>query len=852
VFAALAALFVLSGASGLVFELLWVRELGRLVGHTSLAVSLVVAAFLLGLVAGSFLIGRRADSLRRPLLAFAGLELLTGLSALGVTLLLPRLPGLLHDLGLPGGGPLPLRVALAFLVVLPPTFLMGGSLPVLVRFAARELGQVGRVFGLLYALNTLGAALGCGLAGFVLIGRLGMLGTACLAAGGNLLVGGLACGLHLVAGRGARRPPDPGGEQAPPGALSPARGRLLVGMFAVCGFVSIGYEVLWFRVLAVYLDSSAYAFSLLLATFLAGLVLGGLLYALVLQPRGRGLVLLGELQLGLVLTGLLSMLLLAATPLLRAHVLGWQADPRAALLGMLGLSALVVLPPATLIGVAFPLVVQLTTRHLGRTGRQVGLLYSVNTLGGIAGSLLMGFACVPAWGTQWSFGLLLGLGALLALGCLALEPVRSSGRRWLATAGTGLMALLAFAALPADLVWLGFTSRPDARLVFLEDGVDGPLSVLEYDAASVCDSGLYACGPGCRERGFRHQQLVFGAVSYANTVLPRRRYMAALALLPTLAHPDPRRALLVCFGTGTTAGAFLAHRELDELHVVDTNPDVLAAAPFFRQANHDALGDPRVAVSIADGRHFLLAEPRAFDIISLEPPPPTAAGVASLYSREFYELARARLAPGGVLAQWIPLDQQADILDRGLVAALLEVFPEVSLWIPADHEAVLLASDRPPALALEGWAERAAAPRLRGALREVGFDSTEALMATFVAGPAALGRWIGGARTVTDDWPGVEYFLSVEPAPFDPDALLAHAHAPPVTRAGPARLARLTVELAAARQALRSTAAKRAGRLAEARARVTDALALVGENAYLAFLRDLELGCLQPAGDQRL
>ena len=290
VFAAVGLLFVASGMSGLVFEVIWVRYLTLVVGHTTFAASLVVSAFLAGLVLGSLGLGRLADGLKRPCWrtgcwrrprACSRWELLGAGHAAGAAL----------PLGLPGGGPLPLRGVLAFLLVLPPTFVMGGTLPVLMRFVARELEGLGRSFGVLYSLNTLGAALGCGLAGFYLIGAVGLWRTAALAAGLNRLVGVAVFLLHLWL-----RPDPPASAPAPASAAPEAssvfhgaRRTLLVAAFALCGFASISYEVLWFRVLSTSLDSTTYAFTILLVTFLLGLVVGGLVYSLKLAGRVREL-----------------------------------------------------------------------------------------------------------------------------------------------------------------------------------------------------------------------------------------------------------------------------------------------------------------------------------------------------------------------------------------------------------------------------------------------------------------------------------------------------------------------------------------------------------------------------------
>ena len=327
---------------------------------------------------------------------------------------------------------------------------------------------------------------------------------------------------------------------------------------------------------------------------------------------------------------------------------------------------------------------------------------------------------VPAVGTQWTFVLVCVLNMALALGVQALDAeARPSARRsmW---AGAALLAV-AVALVPGDLLVRAFAEHVDSRVRFVHEGVDGALAVLEYDNASVCDSGLYQCGPGCREKRFRHQQLLFGSVAYANTALPRKRYMATLAHLPMCCTPSPREVLQVCFGTGSTAGSFASHPGLRSLTIVDTNPDVLAAAPHFAEHNHGAAEDPAHARGVRRRAALPALEPGRYDVISFEPPPPRSAGVVSLYTTEFYREVKQRLAPGGVLAQWIPLQQQPDNLTRGMVASLLESFSEVTLWIPSDYEAVLVAADRPLAVDVAGWEARWAQASVARSLADVGF-----------------------------------------------------------------------------------------------------------------------------------
>lgn len=852
VFAVVGLLFVASGMSGLVFEVIWVRYLTLVVGHTTFAVSIVVSSFLAGLVLGSLWIGRLADRLQRPLLVYGVLEGATAVLALGVTWVLSRLPELLDAVGLAGGGPLPVRGVLSFLAVLPPTFAMGGTLPVLTRFIARELEGLGRSFGVLYALNTLGAVLGCGVAGFYLIGAVGLWHTAVIAAVLNGLIGLVVAVLHsrLPAQTLPAATVTAATVEEPSSTFSRRQRQLLVAAFALCGFGSISYEVLWFRVLSTVLDSSTYAFTILLVTFLLGLVIGGLLYSLRLAGRGRELELFVAVESLLAFTGLISMALLGLSRpverLLTTQLSGWGSQ--APYVGMLLHAALVILIPASLIGIIFPLVVQLTTRHVASAASNVGLLYSVNTLGGIVGSLLMGFVLVPAIGTQWSFVLVCVLNMALALGVQALDAQAQPRARRSMWAGAVLL-VVGVLLVPRDLLVRGFAEHVDSRVLFVKEGIDGSLAVLEYDNQTVCDSGRYACGPGCRERSFRHQQLLFGSVSYANTVLPRKRYMATLAHLPMLLHSGPREVLQVCFGTGSTAGSFASYPELRSLTIVDTNPDVLLAAPHFAEHNHHVAQDPRTHVVFNDGRHFLLsAAGRQFDVISFEPPPPRSAGVVNLYTTEFYRLVKQRLAPGGILSQWIPLEQQPDNLTRGMITSLLEAFSEVTLWIPSDYEAILVASDRPLTVDWARWQQEWAKPSVERSLADVGFTSPYGLLGTYVAGTEALRRYAQGYPAMTDDHPRVEYFLFNSDRPFHPEELLAVGE-PLGARLAPTEgleAQRLAREREANQRVLESTRFKMDRDWEAARASVEQARAAVGDNAFLTFLRELELDCLRP------
>jgi spermidine synthase len=799
--------------------------------------------------------GRRASTVAHPLRAYALLELATGAFALVVTWLLRELPRITAAFGVPGGGPLGARVVLSLLLVVPPAFVMGGTLPLLTRFVARELPSVGRNFGILYGVNTLGAAFGAGLAGTWTIGAHGLWMTACAASVVNLAVAGASLLLALHTEKLEQSGTRAGGkdDEAAPRSL-PSTGadsmapvatilegsrkgmtNVLLVAFAVAGFTSIGYEVLWFRLIGMFVHSTSYAFSMSLVAFLVGLVLGAILYATRLAGKLRDLEVFATAQLFLGFLGLLSMIALGHSSALAAFLA--RVLPGEVLLRLLVLAAIVMLVPSTVIGVVFPCVVQLATKHLRTAGRTVGALYAVNTIGGIVGSLLVGFVTIPLVGTQWSFVLVSMANVLLAAALVTLDEhavKRERVRTYVAA--TMLVPLSLLTAPPGWLVsqWL---ARNAGQPLSVVEGRDGIVAVLSHSYEDSCKNEP-GCPAECAKTPWDFRQIVSGSVSYASTSVLGRRYMSQLANLPMLSHPHPSNVLVVCFGTGTTAGTFARYDEMKRLTVVDVSPDVLAAAPYFESENHGVLKDPRTETVLDDGRHFLEAHPNArFDVISFEPPPPISAGIVSLYTREFYALIAKRLAPGGQVTQWIPLQEQSDIQNRMLVKSMLDVFPYVSLWIPALNEGVLLGSNEPVFLDMNTWRARWAEPEVGATLAHSGFASPVDLLGTFVADRAALDQFVHGFGAVTDDLPVVEYPLQRRERAFDvADVYANHASPLPFVRGLRAdeRL-RLRATMAASEKMALAAKAHFAGNPAAATSLVLEAEKLAGPNAYTDF-----------------
>ncbi|MFJ4396764.1 fused MFS/spermidine synthase [Pseudomonas sp. NPDC089396] len=760
-----ATLLFLSGAAGLVYQVLWIKQLSLVVGVEVHAVATGISAFFAGLALGGLLFGRWADRLQRPVLLYVCLELAVAALGIGATL------GLAHAAGpfarLEGSAGL-FAWALPFALVGLPALLMGGTLPVLVRALAPATGQLAEAGGRLYAANTAGAIAGTLLAAFVLLPRLGVSGSACAAASLNLLA---ALGAWLARRRDAALPP--------PATLSStprsAQARLAIGLYCIAGGVALGYEVVWSQSIVPFMSTRAFAFSVVLATYLGGLLAGSALYARradrIRDPWGLFglLIAVAGLLALLQLAGLGRWLVLAQT---QAEMLALQVfgSELAGMCARFATAALcMVLLPTTLLGAAFPLALRLAVDS-GHVGRDVGAVVALNTLGGIVGVLLTGFVLVPQLGLVRALGVLACLAALVGL----LAVWRGQGvRRPAAVAVIAVAAatlLVAILTPPQRLAELLPGAR-NGQLTYYHEGKGGTVAVVSQGRQGQTFSRLYIQG-----------------VSNTGDAMPSLRYMRLQALLPLLIHRgEPRSALVIGFGTGITAGAMLRYPGLERPVVAELLPEVLQAAPQFK-GNFAAVSDPRLDIRLRDGRRELLRSEERYDLVTLEPPPPSAAGVVNLYSRDFYQLAAARLQPNGLVAQWLPLPTQNEEDSRALVRSFIDVFPHASLWTTEFHEMLLIGSLQPLELDVPRIRQRLAQSPVAAALAEVGVDSAQALLATWITDRAGLERFAGGVPPVTDDQPRIEYAGWVRPREITRvlPTLLALKGAPPLQGAEPA------------------------------------------------------------------
>ena len=520
--------------------------------------------------------------------------------------------------------------------------------------------------------------------------------------------------------------------------------KLALGLYALAGGVALGYEVVWSQAIVPFLSSRAYAFAVMLATYLTGLVLGSFLYARFADRIRRPWTIFGLL----VTTAGASALLIFAG--IGPGLLHMQDSIGHTFYGFVGsdmlansvrfafTAAVILLVPTILLGAAFPAAARLVA-GAAHIGRDIGDVAALNMAGGIAGTFLTGFLLVPLLGLVRTLGVLAIAAAVLG----GIAVIRGGRRRGssiaLATAMVAVVGLVA-AYVPHDKLARMQARKRAGKLVFYEESPAGTVAVLENNASAGTFRRLYING-----------------VSNSGDSITSLRYMRLQALLPLLIHNgEPHSALVIGLGTGITAGALLAYPGLDRRVCAELLPAVVRAAPRF-EGNMGIVSDPRVAIRVRDGRHELLASAERYDLITLEPPPPSAAGVVNLYSREFYELARDRLEENGLLAQWWPLATQNDEDSRSLVRSFIDVFPYVTLWTTELHETLLVGSQQPIELVVNRIESRFRQPEVADVLRGAGVPSVTELLATYVTDRDGLEKYAGDVPPVTDDRPRIEY-----------------------------------------------------------------------------------------------
>ena len=762
-------LFLASGMSGLIYEITWTRIFTLLFGNTTYAISTVLTAFMAGLAGGSFIFGRIADKVKSPLTLYAVLEVCIGISALLVPPSLSILDNFYISIL---GDSLPsafysnsVRFLISFFILFIPTTLMGGTLPVLSRYFIHKKEELGWNIGVLYAVNTLGAVIGCFMTGYMLIAAIGMKNTALLAVFINIAVGVVAMILALKIGispsnqesveggqgvKGSKGQGKKGLKPLNPRTLETSNPSLLLFFFGLSGFTSLSYEILWTRAFSLTFYSTIYLFSNILTVFLLGIALGSLVFTRFidnpLPPFSKGdstsrggidlVRVFGIIEFLIGVCALLSIIFFQWLPFGMNSIsslfdeMTWQKN----ILITFVIAMIVMIIPTLLMGITFPLIGRLYTDNLDLLGRKIGDVYSVNTIGSIVGSFLSGFFLIPFFGVQKSILLVSFINLLIGVVIIYRSPTGINGLKWPCLT-SAVIILFAFGKIATADVNMGVGYSISGNIIFSKEDVSGTVKVVEDEGGS-----------------FRTLMVNNYSLATSGDVAVRFGH------IPLLLHNKPEDILIISLGSGITVGAVGQH-PVKNIECVEIVPGVVDAAGFFERENHDILKDPRLRLTIWDGRNYLLMTKNKYDVLISDLFQPDSAGTGNLYSKEHYQNSRDRLKNSGFMAQWLPLYQLSTEDLKVIMATFSTVFPHVSVWY-GDINSVkptllLLGSESPLKIDIEHLQEKM---RQEGVVSDIiEKDNPFAFMSFFIMDEKGVSKFIEGAVLNTDDKPFIEF-----------------------------------------------------------------------------------------------
>ncbi len=727
-------LFIGSGCAALIYEIVWFQLLELVIGSSAVSLGVLLGTFMGGMCLGSLVLPRVVSAKRHPLFVYTIIELGIGVCGFLVLIGLPlvsRVYSASVGHGLPG---ILLRGVVCAVFLLPPTLLMGASLPAIARWVETTPRGVSWL-GFFYGGNTAGAVLGCLLAGFYLLRVHDMPMATFVAISINATVAILSSVLVNAAPHTERTIGLVDEQKA---AQSGAWAVYVA--IALSGLSALGAEVVWTRVLSLMLGATVYTFSIILAIFLFGLGVGS----------GIGSLLAREARKPRIAFGWCQALLTAAvawTALVVARSLPWwPVNPTLAPSPWfnfqidLARCLFAILPPALLWGASFPLALASVTSPGQDPGRVVGRVYASNTVGAIVGSLAFSMILIPWIGTQNSQRVLVGLGAVAAL--LVLLPSIRRARIVVVAPSLVVGAVLAVgliwtvAKVPWEAVAYGrrlVSSAGYSTLLYLGEGMNASVAVSRWN-----DGALMFHVSGKVEASSEPYDM---------------RLQRMLGHIPALLHPNPRSVLVVGCGAGVTAGSFVLYPEIQRLVLVEIESLIpKIASRYFSRENHDVLKDPRTHLVIDDARNYILTTTEKFDIITSDPIHPWVKGAATLYSKEYFELVKRHLNPGGLVTQWVPLYESEPDTVRSEIATFFDVFPNGAIWsndqAGEGYDIVLMGQAEPTKIDVDAVEQRLSSPehgRVAAALQEVLFPSATRLLDTYAGRPADLAPWLRGA-----------------------------------------------------------------------------------------------------------
>ena len=744
--------YTCSGLAGLVYEVTWTRLLTLYIGHTTAAASAVVAAFLGGLAIGAAVGGRMASTLspRRCLQVYVGLEIAVAILALLLPFELrwfgPALRWAYQDGA--GGALFPMvRIISCIVMVMLPALALGATFPMAIRWFARGSAEPAKQSSTLYFVNTIGATIGSLLAGFVLIPSIGMSGTIYVAMAGTAIA---ALSVLVVL---KLNPQDenqaPLKERAPQTSSAPPWLAMLV--LGVSGFAALVHEIAWTRILSLILGPTTYAFAATLAAVIAGVAIGSGVGTWLVSARAAKAA--GMLAVTLSLAAVTASWTYAAAgariPMMVARHVADSTDFDQLLWRGVLLTMALILPTSACLGAAFPFALALADDRVHSAPGRFGIVYAVNTVGAVIGSLAAGFLFIPAFGIQPTLWIVSG--SLIACTLVLIASGALTGISKVAGFATAVLAVLLVATSPpwdrellASGVYMYAPFVPDdldletqlkaGELLYYEEGAAATVSVKKLTGTTTL------AVDGKTDASNRGDMLT----------------QKLIAHLPLLLHRNPKDVFIIGLGSGMTAGAALTH-PIARADVIEISPEVVKASEYFKTENRNALADPRTNLIVGDGRSHLALSERKYDVIVSEPSNPWIAGVSSLFTREFFASARERLAPGGIICQWANAYNISQPDLKSIIATFISVFPNGTVWLVGADDVLLLAGLDPIDLGAGRVAERMKRPEVAADLASIGVLDDFSILSLKVADPKELAGFTAGSRIFTDDRMTLEF-----------------------------------------------------------------------------------------------
>lgn len=763
-------MFFLSGAAALIYEVVWVRSLSLVFGGTHLAVTTVLSVFMGGLAAGSYLIGKRVDAIKNPLRLYGYLELGIALSAVIFIVLMNIYPSIYIFL-VQGKESSTLylsfiRVLFAFISLIVPATLMGGTLPVLTRFVSANSGKLGTHLSFLYGFNTLGAVAGTVTAGFYLLRFFSLSITLKTAITMNVLIGITSIALQKRAAPLFSPTEKVAGNLTKETVATPATGnalpfKLVLWGIGVSGFCALGYEVLWTRILTIVVGASVYGFTTMLAAFLTGIALGSKAYGIFTNISGakekgieRSIFGFGALQIVIGLTALLVTFYIRDLPSVSIALWDYLGKMNIGLFGVrqwtnLVLAFLYMLVPAFFMGLAFPFAGKVHAEYRKLTGSAVGEVLAYNTTGAILGSALSGFVLIYLFGIERSLQMLtvinIGFGLLILSG---LGKQRSL--LWATVVLTaGLLCFMSFnttAFRMWDMKYFAIFRTNQPEVFSTPEKVR---EAIEHTDVLYYAEGTESSVSSIKIKGGVQTFLTNGR-SEASTHLADQQTQYTLGHLPMLLNKDPKKVLVVALGSGMTLGATSVHPSVEQLTLIEIEPKVIGIARTFENYNHHVLDNPKLRIIYNDGRNFLLTTKEKFDVITADPIHPWFRGAGYLYTTEYFKLASEHLREGGVMGQWLPIYELTAENLRSVVKTFNENFAYTMMWLN-HNDATLVGSNSPIMFDEAGLERRISAPGVSEDLRRMMMYPAREFLSYFILGPDGMKAFGKDGTINTDD-----------------------------------------------------------------------------------------------------